>query len=115
MKTKNKALENKRKLAKQGGGKVRIKKQHNKGKLTARERIEFLLDNDTFVEVDMFVSHRCHDFQMEKEKILTDGVVVGHGKVNGKKVVVFSQDFTIFGGSLSETFAKKICKVMEDI
>ena len=112
MKTKNKALENKRKLAKQGGGKVRIKKQHNKGKLTARERIEFLLDNDTFVEVDMFVSHRCHDFQMEKEKILTDGVVVGHGKVNGKKVVVFSQDFTIFGGSLSKACSEKICKIM---
>ena len=112
MKTKNKALENKRKLAKQGGGKVRIKKQHNKGKLTARERIEFLLDNDTFVEVDMFVSHRCHDFQMEKGKILTDGVVVGHGKVNGKKVVVFSQDFTIFGGSLSKACSEKICKIM---
>ena len=113
MKTKNKVLEKKRKLAKEGGGKIRIKKQHNKGKLTARERIEFLLDNDTFVEVDMLVSHRCHDFKMEEEKILTDGVVVGHGKINGKKVVVFSQDFTVFGGSLSEACAEKICKIMD--
>ena len=113
MKIKNKLLEKKRVLAKEGGGKVRIEKQHNKGKLTARERIEFILDNNTFTEVDMFVRHRCHDFNMEQEKILTDGVVTGHGKINGKKVVIFSQDFTVFGGSLSEACAEKICKIMD--
>jgi propionyl-CoA carboxylase beta chain len=113
MKIKNKLLEKKRVLAKEGGGKVRTEKQHNKGKLTARERIEFILDNNTFTEVDMFVRHRCHDFNMEQEKILTDGVVTGHGKINGKKVVIFSQDFTVFGGSLSEACAEKICKIMD--
>jgi propionyl-CoA carboxylase beta chain len=96
-----------------GGGLERIKKQHNAGKLTARERIDKLLDKGTFVELDKFVVHRCTNFDMQKTKILGDGVVTGYGKVNGRTVFVFSQDFTVFGGSLSEMFAKKICKVMD--
>ena len=92
-----------------GGGKASIQKQHDKGKLTARERIDILLDKKSFVEIDMFVSHRCKDFGMEKQKVLTDGVITGYGTIDNRKVMVFSQDFTIFGGSLSETFAKKIC------
>ncbi|RKY14074.1 MAG: methylmalonyl-CoA carboxyltransferase [Planctomycetota bacterium] len=96
-----------------GGGKQRIEAQHKKGKLTARERIERLLDNGTFVETDMFVEHRCSDFGMEKKKFLGDGVVTGFGKIDGRLVYVFSQDFTVFGGSLSEMFAKKVCKIMD--
>jgi len=103
----------KRELAKLGGGQKRIDSQHKKGKLTARERIELLLDDGSFEEFDMFVSHRCHDFGIEKEKYLTDGVVTGYGTIDGRLVYVFSQDFTVFGGSLSEMFAKKICKVMD--
>lgn len=96
-----------------GGGKDRIEAQHKKGKLTARERIHFLLDEGSFEEIGAFVMHRSNDFGMEKQKILGDGVVTGYGKINGRLVYVFSQDFTVFGGSLSETFAEKICKVMD--
>ncbi|MFP4041934.1 MAG: acyl-CoA carboxylase subunit beta [Bacteroidales bacterium] len=99
--------------AKLGGGEKRIKSQHDKGKLTARERIEILLDEGSFEEFDMFVTHRCVNFGMEKKKILGDGVVTGTGTIDGRVVYVFSQDFTVFGGSLSETFAQKICKVMD--
>ncbi len=99
--------------AKLGGGEKRIKSQHEKGKLTARERIEILLDEGSFEEFDMFVTHRCVDFGMEKKKILGDGVVTGTGTVDGRVVYVYAQDFTVFGGSLSETFAQKISKVMD--
>ena len=106
-------LEKMRSQAKSGGGKVRIKKQHDKGKLTARERLDLLLDKGSFTELDMFVCHRSHDFNMEETHFLTDGVITGFGTIEGRKVVVFSQDFTIFGGSLSGAFAEKICKVMD--
>lgn len=99
--------------AKLGGGQKRIDSQHNKGKYTARERIEMLLDEGSFEELDMFVTHRCTNFGLEKEKYLGDGVVIGHGTIEGRSVYVFAQDFTIFGGSLSETMALKICKVMD--
>jgi len=99
--------------AKFGGGLKRIDAQHEKGKFTARERIEMLLDEGSFEEFDMFVTHRCTNFGMEKNKILSDGVVTGHGTIDGRVVYVFAQDFTVFGGSLSETFAQKICKVMD--
>ena len=99
--------------AKQGGGEKRIEAQHAKGKLTARERIDLLLDEGSFEELDMFVTHRCTNFGMEKEKYLGDGVVTGQGTVNGRLVYVYSHDFTVFGGSLSETFALKICKIMD--
>ncbi|MBP7505461.1 MAG: methylmalonyl-CoA carboxyltransferase, partial [Prolixibacteraceae bacterium] len=99
--------------AKLGGGQKRIDTQHEKGKMTARERIELLLDEGSFEEFDMFVSHRCTNFGMEKTKFLGDGVVTGYGTIDGRLVYVFSQDFTVFGGSLSETFASKICKVMD--
>ncbi len=99
--------------AKLGGGLKRIDAQHEKGKFTARERIEMLLDEGSFEEFDMFVTHRCTNFGMEKNKILSDGVVTGHGTIDGRVVYVFAQDFTVFGGSLSETFAQKICKVMD--
>jgi len=99
--------------AKLGGGLNRIEAQHRKGKFTARERIDLLLDEGSFEEFDMFVTHRCTNFGMEKKKFLGDGVVTGHGTIDGRVVYVFSQDFTIFGGSLSETFAQKICKVMD--
>ena len=96
-----------------GGGEQRIEKQHHKGKMTARERVEAFCDTGSFVEMDRFVTHRCDDFGMGDKKFLGDGVVTGHGKVDGQKVFVFAQDFTVFGGSLSETFANKICKVMD--
>ncbi|MGP1515545.1 MAG: acyl-CoA carboxylase subunit beta [Bacteroidales bacterium] len=99
--------------AKLGGGEKRIESQHAKGKLTARERIEQLLDEGSFEEFDMFVTHRCTNFGMEKKEFLSDGVVTGYGTIEGRLVYVFSQDFTVFGGSLSESFAKKICKVMD--
>ena len=108
-----KELLDKRELAKLGGGQKRIDSQHKKGKLTARERIELLLDEGSFEEFDMFVTHRCVEFGLEKEQYLSDGVVTGYGTIDGRIVYVFSQDFTVFGGSLSETFAKKICKVMD--
>lgn len=100
-------LEEKRQLAYLGGGKKRHEKQHAKGKLTARERIELLMDPGSFEELDMFVEHRCYDFGMEKNRIPGDGVVTGSGTVNGRLIYVFSKDFTVFGGSLSETHAKK--------
>jgi propionyl-CoA carboxylase beta chain len=96
-----------------GGGEERIRKQHEAGKLTARERVEVLLDPGTFVEVDKFKTHRCTDFGMEQRKILGDGVVTGYGKVDGRLVYVFSQDFTVFGGSLSGAFAEKVVKIMD--
>ncbi|MBK7662574.1 MAG: acyl-CoA carboxylase subunit beta [Sterolibacteriaceae bacterium] len=106
-------LDEKRAAARLGGGQKRIESQHAKGKLTARERIELLLDPDSFEEWDMFKEHRCTDFGMETDKTPGDGVVTGYGTVNGRVVFVFSQDFTVFGGSLSETHAEKICKIMD--
>ena len=102
-----------RERAKLGGGEKRIEAQHKKGKFTARERIEMMLDEGSFEEFDMFVSHRCIDFGLEKETYLSDGVVTGYGTIDGRLVFLFSQDFTVFGGSLSEMFAAKICKVMD--
>ncbi len=106
-------LEKKRAAARLGGGDKRIAGQHAKGKLTARERLELLLDDDSFEEWDMFVEHRCADFGMGDNKIPGDGVVTGYGTINGRLVFVFSQDFTVFGGALSEAHAEKICKVMD--
>ena len=103
----------KRELAKLGGGQKRIDSQHRKGKLTARERIDLLLDEGSFEEFDMFVTHNCHDFGLEKESYLSDGVVTGYGTIDGRLVFIFSQDFTVFGGSLSEAYAQKICKVLD--
>jgi propionyl-CoA carboxylase beta chain len=97
----------------EGGGKDRVEKQHAAGKLTARERLDLLLDPGSFVELDRFVTHRCADFGMQDQKILGDGVVTGHGTVEGRRVFVFAQDFTVFGGSLSAAYASKICKVMD--
>ena len=108
-------LEEKRAAARLGGGQKRIDAQHAKGKLTARERIEVLLDEGTFEEWDMFVEHRCTDFGMSDQKIPGDGVVTGYGMINGRLVFVYSQDFTVFGGALSESHAEKICKVMDQI
>jgi acetyl-CoA carboxylase carboxyltransferase component len=99
--------------ARKGGGDKRMEKQHAKGKLTARERVHHLLDPDSFVELDRFVVHQCHDFDMEEKKILGDGVVTGYGTIDSRLVYVFAQDFTVFGGSLGEMYAKKICKVMD--
>ncbi len=99
--------------AKEGGGIKRIDAQHEKGKFTARERIEMLLDEGSFEEFDMFVQHRSFDFGMENSKFLGDGVITGHGTIDGRVVYVFAQDFTVFGGSLSETYAQKICKIMD--
>lgn len=102
-----------REQAKLGGGAKRIASQHAKGKFTARERIHMLLDEGSFEEFDMFVTHRCHNFGLENEKYLGDGVVTGHGTIDGRTIFVYAQDFTVFGGSLSETMALKICKVMD--
>ena len=96
-----------------GGGQKRIDAQHKRGKLTARERIELLVDKGTFEELDKFVVHRSTDFGLDKEQYLGDGVITGYGKVNNRLVYIFSQDFTVFGGSLSETYAEKICKIMD--
>ena len=106
-------LEKRREEARLGGGKKRVKAQHEKGKLTARERLEVLLDRNSFEEFDMFVTHNCTDFGMETQKIPGDGVITGWGTINGRLVYVFSQDFTVLGGSLSESHAKKICKIMD--
>jgi propionyl-CoA carboxylase beta subunit len=106
-------LEARRAAARAGGGKARIEAQHKRGKLTARERIELLMDRDSFEELDMFVEHRSSDFGMEKQKIAGDGVVTGYGTVNGRTVFVFAKDFTVFGGSLSETHAQKIVKIQD--
>ncbi len=102
-----------REAARAAGGQERVDKHHAKGKLTARERIEVLLDDDSFKESDMFVEHRCNDFGMQEQKIPGDGVITGWGTINGRLVFVFSQDFTVFGGSLSEAHAEKICKIMD--
>ena len=108
-----KTLHDKRTKALEGGGRARIEKQHDKGKLTARERIHFLLDDGSFEEIGMLVEHRSTDFGLAEKKYLGDGVVTGYGTVAGRLIYVFSQDFTVFGGSLSETHAEKICKVMD--
>ncbi len=106
-------LAQKRATALLGGGESRIASQHAKGKLTARERLDILLDKNSFQEIGSMVMHRSHDFGMEKQRLLGDGVVTGYGKIQGRLVYVFSQDFTVFGGSLSETHAEKICKIMD--
>src|SRR5437660_4213787 len=108
-----KTLAEKNAAAMAGGGAARIEKQHAAGKMTARERIDFLLDDGTFQEFDKLVEHRSVDFGLDKQKYPGDGVVTGHGLIDGRKVFVFAQDFTVFGGSLSETHAEKICKVMD--
>ncbi len=113
MQDKIKLLQDKIAQSKLGGGQIRIDKQHAKGKLTARERIHFLLDEGSFEEMDALVAHRSYDFDMQKQQYPGDGVVTGYGTINGRKVFVFSQDFTVFGGSLSETHAEKICKIMD--
>jgi len=102
-----------REEAKRGGGEKRIEAQHNKGKHTARERIEILLDEGSFEEYDMFVTHRCRDFGLDKQHYLSDGVITGHGTIDGRVVYVYAFDFTVFGGSLSKTVSEKICKVMD--
>ena len=106
-------LERRRETARMGGGQRRIDSQHAKGKLTARERLELLLDEDSFEEFDMFVAHRCTEFGMEAERPAGDGVVTGWGTINGRQVYVFAQDFTVMGGSVSETHGQKICKIMD--
>src|ERR1700694_3752199 len=106
-------LESRLAAAARGGGPERIARQHGAGKLTARERVELLLDPASFVEIDALVIHRCRDFGMEDQQVPGDGVVCGYGTVDGRLVYVFAQDFTVFGGSLSETNARKICKVMD--
>lgn len=106
-------LNNKKTQALKAGGEERIASQHKKGKLTARERIDLLLDEDSFEEIGMFVEHRSKDFGLDKEIYLGDGVITGYGTINGRAIYIFSQDFTVFGGSLSETHAEKICKIMD--
>ncbi|MFL5087734.1 MAG: acyl-CoA carboxylase subunit beta, partial [Xanthobacteraceae bacterium] len=106
-------LEKRRAVARAGGGEKRVEAQHARGKLTARERIALLMDKDSFEEFDMFVEHRCGEFGMEKTKIPGDGVVIGWGTVNGRTCFVFAKDFTVFGGSLSETHAQKIIKIQD--
>src|SRR5258708_17808338 len=113
MKSKIQELGKKREEGLQGGGKKRIEQQHKKGKLTARERIQLLVDEGIFEEIGMLVTHRSVDFGLDKEKYAGDGVVTGFGKINGRLVYIFSQDFTVFGGSLSETHAEKICRIMD--
>jgi propionyl-CoA carboxylase beta chain len=113
MREKLELLERRRAESEQGGGEARLKTQHEKGKLSARERLELLLDEGSFVELDRFVVHRSTDFGLEAQKFYGDGVVTGHGKIDGRLVYVFSQDFTVFGGSLSESFAEKIVKIMD--
>jgi propionyl-CoA carboxylase beta chain len=112
-KSKLERLRERERRAEEGGGAARVEKQHAAGKLTARERVEFLLDEGTFEEFDKFVQHRTTDFGLADQKFPGDGVVTGHGLVDGRRVFVFAQDFTVFGGSLSETHAEKICKVMD--
>jgi len=106
-------LQEERRRALEGGGAERLQRQHEKGKLSARERLDLLLDEDSFVELDRFVEHRSSDFGLEKQKVAGDGVITGYGRIDGRKVFVFSQDFTVFGGSLSEAHAEKICKVVD--
>ena len=112
-KKKQELLESKIEEAQLGGGKDRIESQHKKGKLTARERVKLLLDEDSFQELGQFVTHRTNDFGMTSQKFLGDGVITGYGTIDGRLVYIFSQDFTIFGGSLSEAYAEKIVKIMD--
>src|SRR3990170_3731882 len=112
VKEKIQKLRERREQAKLGGGKDRIEEQHKKGKLTARERVERLLDSKSFVELDPYVTHICSDFGMAEKKVPGDGVITGFGTIEGRLVYVFSQDFTVFGGSLGEVHAEKICKIM---
>src|SRR5918998_4578903 len=112
-KSKLEQLRERQRRALEGGGAARVERQHRAGKWTARERVEFFLDEGTFEEFDQLVVHRSRDFGLERQKYPGDGVVTGHGLVGGRRVFVFAQDFTVFGGSLSETFAEKICKVMD--
>jgi propionyl-CoA carboxylase beta chain len=113
MKDKLNELKKKQDLAQLGGGQERIDSQHAKGKMTARERLHFLLDEGSFEEIGMFVTHRSHEFGLERQKFLGDGVITGYGTINGRTVYVFAQDFTVFGGSLAEMHAKKICRIMD--
>jgi propionyl-CoA carboxylase beta chain len=113
MKERMEMLHEKNRLAEIGGGSDRMEKQHEAGKLTARERIELLLEKGSFVEMDKFVTHQCHDFDLDKQSYLGDGVVTGYGLIGKRTVFVYAQDFTVFGGSLSETHARKICKMMD--
>jgi propionyl-CoA carboxylase beta subunit len=113
MREKLELLDRRRAESEQGGGPQRLKAQHDKGKLSARERLDVLLDDGSFVELDRFVVHRSSDFGLDQQRIYGDGVVTGYGRIDGRLVYVFSQDFTVFGGSLSEAFAEKICKVMD--
>ena len=113
METVNEKLHRLRKVARLGGGQKRIDAQHARGKLTARERLDILLDKDSFEELGTFVTHNCKEFDMDKNIIPGDGVITGWGKINGRLVYVFSQDFTVLGGSLSEAHALKICKIMD--
>ena len=108
-----KKLEHLNREAELGGGEKRIETQHKKGKLTARERISLLLDQDSFEEIGKFVQHRSTAFGLEKQKFLGDGVVTGYGKIDGRLIYIFSQDFTVFGGSLSEAYAEKIVRIMD--
>src|ERR1044071_10421166 len=110
MRDKLSLLERRRAESEQGGGEARLKAQHEKGKLSARERLDLLLDEGSFVEIDRFVTHRSTDFGLDRQRIYGDGVVTGHGRIHGRPVFVFSQDFTVFCGSLSEAFAEKRCK-----
>ena len=112
-KSKIELLKERSRVAEEGGGATRVEKQKAAGKMTARERIDFFLDEGSFEEFDKFVVHRSTDFGMEEQKFPGDGVVTGHGLVDGREVFIFAQDFTVFGGSLSETHAEKICKVMD--
>ncbi|MDF1555683.1 MAG: carboxyl transferase domain-containing protein, partial [Deferrisomatales bacterium] len=113
LKKKFELLAQKNKDAEAGGGAKRVEKHHAQGKLTARERLNLFFDAGTFVEVDKFVTHQCTNFGMEKTQFLGDGVVTGYGKVDGRTVYAYAQDFTVFGGSLSLTMSNKICKVMD--
>lgn len=113
MKEKIDQLKKLREEAQKGGGEEKIKSQHEKGKLTARERIDLLVDEGSFSEIDMFVKHRTSDFNLDKQKILGDGVVTGFARIDGRPIALYSQDFTVFGGSLSESHAEKICKIMD--
>src|SRR5438105_16234 len=113
IKSKLELLKEKSRIAEEGGGSARVQKQKAAGKMTARERIEFLVDEGSFEEFDKFVVHRSTDFGMEVQKFPGDDVITGHGLIDGREVFVFAQDFTVFGGSLSETHAQKICKIMD--
>ncbi|MBI2822689.1 MAG: methylmalonyl-CoA carboxyltransferase, partial [Acidobacteria bacterium] len=113
LKVKLEELERRTRAAELGGGEERLRRQHAAGKLAARERVERLLDEGSFNEIDKFVTHRCADFGMADQKIPGDGVVTGYGRIDGRLVFLFAQDFSVFGGSLGEAYAQKICKIMD--